>query len=114
MNFEVGAKWINDFKSMLDKDERVIRHLVMKQDKAETEDCPPPPEFHKMRAGTDDENEDDIHDYDDDYDEDDLEEDGDDIDKEMNDDGIILVDADDDRNSRNSNTNKMGKRKVSV
>ncbi|KAJ8573960.1 hypothetical protein K7X08_010471 [Anisodus acutangulus] len=105
MNFEVGAKWINDFKSMLDKDERVIRHLVMKQDKTETEDCPPPPEFHTMRAGTDDENE----------------EGEDDIDMEMNDDtdGIILVDADadddvDDRNSRSSqqiDTHKRGKRK---
>lgn len=118
MNFELGAKWINDFKSMLDKDERVIRHLVMKQDKAETEDCPPPPEFHTMRAGTDDDNEEDM----DDYDEDDLEGE-DDIDREMNDDdfdGVILVDADDDvddRNSRNSlqiDTHKIGKRKVSV
>ncbi|XP_059280816.1 protein REGULATOR OF FATTY ACID COMPOSITION 3, chloroplastic isoform X1 [Lycium ferocissimum] len=112
MNFEVGAKWINDFKSMLDKDERVIRHLVMKQDKAETEDCPPPPEFHTVVAGTDDENEEDLDD--DDYDEDDLE---DDIEMEMNDDGVILVDADDDvddRNSRKSNTHKTGKRKVSV
>ncbi|KAJ8528895.1 hypothetical protein K7X08_030635 [Anisodus acutangulus] len=118
MNFEVGAKWINDFKSMLDKDERVIRHLVMKQDKAETEDCPPPTEFHTMRAGTDDENEEDMDDYDDDYDEDNLEG-KDDIDMEMNDDtdGVILVDADDDvddRNSRNSNTHKIGKRKVSA
>uniref|UniRef100_A0A3Q7EEQ7 30S ribosomal protein S6 n=1 Tax=Solanum lycopersicum TaxID=4081 RepID=A0A3Q7EEQ7_SOLLC len=50
MNFELEAKWINDFKSMLDKDERVIRHLVMKRDKAETEDCPPPPEFHTTGA----------------------------------------------------------------
>lgn len=116
MNFEVGAKWINDFKSMLDKDERVIRHLVMKQDKAETEDCPPPTEFHTVRAGTDDENEEDMDDYDDDYDEDDLEGE-DDIDMEMNDDtdGVILVDDDvDDRNSRNSNTHKIGKRKVSA
>lgn len=118
MNFELGAKWINDFKSMLDKDERVIRHLVMKRDKVETEDCPPPPEFHTMRAGTDDDNEEDM----DDYDEDDLEGE-DDIDMEMNDDdfdGVILVDADDDvddRNSRNSlqiDTHKIGKRKVSV
>lgn len=118
MNFELGAKWINDFKSMLDKDERVIRHLVMKQDKAETEDCPPPPEFHTMHAGTDDEYEEDMDGYDD-YDEDDLEGE-DDKDMEMNDDdtdGVILVDADDDRNSRNSrqiDTYKIGKRKVSV
>ncbi|KAG8372841.1 hypothetical protein BUALT_Bualt12G0108900 [Buddleja alternifolia] len=38
MNFELEPKWINDFKTMLDRDERVIRHLVMKKDKAETED----------------------------------------------------------------------------
>ncbi|XP_072995170.1 protein REGULATOR OF FATTY ACID COMPOSITION 3, chloroplastic [Typha latifolia] len=50
MNFELEAKFINDFKSLLDKDERIIRHLVMKQDKAITEDCPPPPEFHSVRA----------------------------------------------------------------
>ncbi|PQQ11861.1 uncharacterized protein Pyn_02176 [Prunus yedoensis var. nudiflora] len=50
MNFEIEAKWINDFKTMLDKDERVIRHLVMKRDEAITEDCPPPPEFHTVGA----------------------------------------------------------------
>ncbi|KAH0454883.1 hypothetical protein IEQ34_016807 [Dendrobium chrysotoxum] len=50
MNFEMEAKWINDFKSMLDKDERIIRHLVMKRDEAITEDCPPPPEFHTIKA----------------------------------------------------------------
>lgn len=120
MNFELEAKWINDFKSMLDKDERVIRHLVMKRDKAETEDCPPPPEFHTMHASTDDDNEEDMDDYDD-YDEDDLEGE-DDIDMEMNDDfdGVIVVDTDDDvddknsRNGRQIDTHKIGKRKVSV
>lgn len=50
MNFELDAKYINDFKSMLDKDERIIRHLVMKRDEAITEDCPPPPEFHTLHA----------------------------------------------------------------
>lgn len=50
MNFEVGAKWINDFESMLNKDERVIRHLVIKRDEAITKDCPPPPEVHTLRA----------------------------------------------------------------
>lgn len=120
MNFELGAKWINGFKSMLDKDERVVRHLVMKRDKAETEDCPPP-EFHITRAGTDDDNEEDMGDYDD-YDEGNLEGE-DDIDMEVSDDdfdGVILVDADDsvdERNSRNSrqiDTHKIEKRKVSV
>ena len=49
---------------MLDKDEGVIRHLVIKRDEAITEDCPPPPEFHTLRSGFDDE------DYDEDWDED--------------------------------------------
>ncbi|KAG0448111.1 hypothetical protein HPP92_027992 [Vanilla planifolia] len=80
MNFEIEAKWINDFKSMLDKDERIIRHLVMKRSKAITEDCPPPPEYHTIRKNQgmeddfdddDDDDEDDDDDdkgYDDDYD----------------------------------------------
>ncbi|CBI22849.3 hypothetical protein VitviT2T_006155 [Vitis vinifera] len=66
MNFELEAQWINDFKTMLDQDERVIRHLVIKRDEAITEDCPPPPEFHTLRAGTDDyDDEEDDVDYDD-------------------------------------------------
>lgn len=75
MNFEVEAKWINDFKSMLDRDERVIRHLVMKQDKAETRDCPPPPEFHTLRGDMTD-------DADEEYDDEDYEDD----------EGVIYVD----------------------
>lgn len=44
-NFEMEAKWINNFKTMLDKDGRVIRHLVMKMDhEAIKEDCPPLPD----------------------------------------------------------------------
>ncbi|OMO53448.1 Ribosomal protein S6 [Corchorus capsularis] len=81
MNFELEAKWINDFKTMLDQDERVIRHLVIKRDEAITEDCPPPPEWHTIRADGDDyEEEDDDEDYDDEYeveDDEDLEEDWD-------------------------------------
>ncbi|XP_073135083.1 protein REGULATOR OF FATTY ACID COMPOSITION 3, chloroplastic [Henckelia pumila] len=65
MNFELEAQWINDFKSMLDRDERIIRHLVMKREKAETEDCPPPPEFQSSHSDTN-EDEDDL-DYDDQY-----------------------------------------------
>lgn len=69
MNFELEARWINEFKTMLDQDERVIRHLVMKRDEAITEDCPPPPEWHTLRAGGDDEAEvEDDEDYDDDDD----------------------------------------------
>lgn len=54
MNFEIGSKWVNDFKRMLDKDERVVRHLVMKRDEAITEFCPPPPEYHTLRSSTTD------------------------------------------------------------
>lgn len=49
MNFEIEAQLINDFKRMLDEDERIIRHLVIKRDKAITEYCPPPPEFQVLR-----------------------------------------------------------------
>jgi ribosomal protein S6 len=92
MNFELEATWINDFKSMLDKDERVIRHLVMKRDEAETEDCPPPPEFHTLRAGMDDNDEEDDIDYDDEDDGEDWDDEGemDGYDDETED-GIIVV-----------------------
>lgn len=122
-NFELEAKWINEFKSMLDKDERVIRHLVIKRDEAITEDCPPPPEFHTLRAGADDSDDDE----EDDMDEDDAayedEEDGSDWDDEgeidiasLNDDNedeVIYVGEDD---SENQNYKKpigsnMGRRR---
>ena len=112
MNFEMEAKWINDFKSMLDKDERIIRHLVIKRDEAITEDCPPPPEFHTLRSGFDDDDEeDDDIDYDDeDYDED-WDEDGD---GEMDgyEDGIeaeiIAVDTEEDE-EKNKNSTRLSK-----
>ncbi|CAI9291994.1 unnamed protein product [Lactuca saligna] len=90
MNFEIEAKWINEFKSLLDKDERIIRHLVMKQDEAVTEECIPPPEFHTLRADMDD-NDDDDEEYDDDDEDEDVTntDDGDDT-------GIIYVDEDED------------------
>lgn len=116
MNFEIEARWINDFKSMLDKDVRVIRHLVMKKDQAETEDCPPPPEFHTMRADMDDNNdeEDDIEEeeeekeYDDDYDEEE-EEDWDDTSEEVANDNenIFYIDEDTDEKE----TRRKGSRK---
>ncbi|KAK7853975.1 30s ribosomal protein s6 [Quercus suber] len=120
MNFELEAKWINDFKSMLDKDERVIRHLVIKRDEAITEDCPPPPEFHTLRGDMDDydEEEDDIDydeedEYDDDDDDDDDEIDGHDDDFE---DGIIVVkDETEDRSTtlRNKGGKSLRAEKVS-
>ncbi|XP_068660314.1 protein REGULATOR OF FATTY ACID COMPOSITION 3, chloroplastic-like, partial [Aristolochia californica] len=74
MNFEIEAKWINDFKSMLDKDERVIRHLVIKRDEAITEDCPPPPEFHTLRANSMEECDDDADGFDEEEDAEDRDE----------------------------------------
>ncbi|GLT98945.1 hypothetical protein SLE2022_164170 [Rubroshorea leprosula] len=102
MNFELEARWINDFKTMLDKDERVIRHLVIKRDKAITEDCPPPPEWHTLRAGADDyDEEEDDADFDDVYEDDGDWDDEEDVDTYEEDDaitedGIIAENKDDD------------------
>ncbi|KAK9288280.1 hypothetical protein L1049_016731 [Liquidambar formosana] len=104
MNFELEAKWINDFKNMLDKDERIIRHLVIKRDEAITEDCPPPLEFHTLRAGmedNDDEEDDDI-DYYDDEDEGEGEIDLDGYDDDGGDVTILVGSDDDDREDRNT------------
>ncbi|KAJ4842935.1 hypothetical protein Tsubulata_042332 [Turnera subulata] len=112
MNFEMEAQWINDFKSLLDKDERVIRHLVIKMDKAVTEDCPPPPEFGSFSEDMVDDDEDYDSDYEDDEDweeEDDVEGDEDEMEEEYEDgdleeeyeddemdDDIIIINGDDD------------------
>ncbi|XP_057959084.1 protein REGULATOR OF FATTY ACID COMPOSITION 3, chloroplastic-like [Malania oleifera] len=123
MNFELEAKWINDFKSMLDKDERVIRHLVMKRDEAITKDCPPPPEFHTLRGHVDEE--DDI-DYDDEYDDEDDEDwddqdeiDLDDYDDNDVEDDFVSIDAidddgedGDDRNNELSSVGSLGGRNL--
>lgn len=84
MNFELEVKWINDFKSLLDRDERVIRHLVMKRDKAETEDCPPPPEFQTLGDATSMNEEEEDEDWEDDEEE-----------------GVIYVDDGDDDDDDN-------------
>ncbi|TKY72466.1 30S ribosomal protein S6 [Spatholobus suberectus] len=100
MNFELVAKYINEFKTLLDQDERVIRHLVIKRDEAITKDCPPPPEFHTLRANADDN---DDEEFDEDYDDDwDGEDEVDDYDDDGGD-GIIVVDDgdEDDIDSRN-------------
>lgn len=114
MNFEMDAKWINDFKSMLDKDERVIRHLVIKRDEAITEDCPPPPEFRTLRSGMDDDEEEEEDDID--YDDEDFDEDWDaegEIDDYGDDDedGVIIVNSDEDE--EDSTSNFTGKSRIS-
>ncbi|XP_074281531.1 protein REGULATOR OF FATTY ACID COMPOSITION 3, chloroplastic [Silene latifolia] len=92
MNFELGTQWINEFKQILDQDERVIRHLVIKRKNAITENCPPPPEFHTLRADMVDE-----------YDVDDMEEDEDEDDEEEYDDdeGDLEGDEDDEIDGEN-------------
>lgn len=50
MNFEMDAKFLNDFKTLLDKDERVIRHLVTKTKQAETGYARPPMEYQTYLA----------------------------------------------------------------
>ncbi|KAL0857393.1 hypothetical protein Bca101_062547 [Brassica carinata] len=114
MNFEIEAKHLNEFKGMLDGDERVIRHLVMKRDEAITEDCPPPPEFHSVRASMDEDEFDDDEDEDEDEDEEeefDEEEEGDDVEYEVDDDGNVVMvvyeeDGDDEQEQGPDQSNK--------
>ncbi|KAG9457768.1 hypothetical protein H6P81_002276 [Aristolochia fimbriata] len=113
MNFEIEARWINDFKSMLDKDERVIRHLVMKRVEAITEDCPPPPEFHTLRANSMDESDDD-----DEFDEDAEWNDEDELDAEGYDEndvnaGIVYV-GDDAENEEDTRSDPDGSREKTL
>ncbi|CAK8531528.1 unnamed protein product [Lathyrus sativus] len=94
MNFELDVKYINDFKTLLDKDERVIRHLVIKRDEAITEDCPPPPEY----SNFDDEDEEDDEEFDDEWDDEEEEEEEEEEEDDDDDDGgggVIVKDDDD-------------------
>ncbi|CAH2053490.1 unnamed protein product [Thlaspi arvense] len=114
MNFEMEAKYLNEFKGLLDADERVIRHLVMKRDEAITEDCPPPPEFHSVRASMNDD------DFSDEEDEDD-EEDGDNIEYEVDDDGNVVMvlyedeeEAEEEGQDQANNATRENRRTVNV
>ncbi|RDX75068.1 rpsF [Mucuna pruriens] len=116
MNFELDAKYINDFKTLLDQDERVIRHLVIKRDEAITKDCPPPPEFHTLRANADDiDDEESDEDYDSDWD---GEDEVDDYDADEGGDEIIVIDGDDEdidsRNETSANVREPEIRKLSA
>lgn len=108
MNFEIEAKWINDFKSMLDKDERVIRHLVMKQDEAITEECVPPLEFQTLRADMDDNDDDDDEEEEDEY------EDDDEVSNNSDDTGIIYVNDDEDTADQGKEKNRKPSDRKSV
>lgn len=110
MNFELGGQWINDFKSMLDQDERVIRHLVIKRDKAITEACPPPPEFHTLRSDmTDEYDVDDMEEEDDDGEEEWYDEDVRDLEGYEDDDGDVDIEDVSSRNDVRTSENDKGK-----
>lgn len=83
---------------MLDKDERVIRHLVIKMDEAVTEDCPPPPEFHTVIASSEDEDDEDFdEEYDDEWDDaDELDDYDEDVDGGK---GVFIIDDGDEDDS---------------
>lgn len=117
MNFEIDTKFINDFKTMLDKDERVIRHLVTKQDKAETEYSPPPMDYQTLLAKQglgdddgfwDDDDDDDYTMYDDDDSGNDegYEDDGN-VDGGEGDGEVIYVDGDEDPDGITDATRKV-------
>ncbi|GAA0154914.1 ribosomal protein [Lithospermum erythrorhizon] len=114
MNFELEAKWINDFKTLLDKDERVIRHLVMKKDRAETQECPPPPEFHTLRADMVDEDEEDIDDYEEEYDDDEEEDDEEEDEDQTNVASLGDDDDDDDEGDEKAPGSKDGRKQKMV
>lgn len=121
MNFELEAKYINEFKTMLDKDERVIRHLVIKRDNAITKDCPPPPEFHTLRADMQGYDGDEDLDYDDAYDNEDFDEmwdgEGEEVDGyDEAEDGVVIVNIDNDNekenNNKSTNASTIGRRNL--
>ena len=106
MNFELEARWINDFKTVLDKDESHSASVITR-DEAITEDCPPPPEWHTLHAGGDD--------YDDAYEVEDDEDLGEDWDGEDDVDifenGLIAGD-DDYIEGKSANVGNTGRRNL--
>ena len=85
MNIQIQAQAINEFKTLLDKDERVIRHLVITRGKAMTEKTEGPPEFSSLK--------DEVSDSDEDYEEGDDEEEYEDDENEGADDEANKVKA---------------------
>jgi ribosomal protein S6 len=75
MNIEMKAAAINELNTMIEKDERVIRHMCISQKEAHTEDTVPPPNYYCDSAdGTEAQEEDDFDDDEEEEDEDDEEE----------------------------------------
>lgn len=50
MNIEVGFNKINELSRLLETDERVIRHMIIKRKEAITKDCEPPPNWETSRS----------------------------------------------------------------
>ncbi|KAI5416344.1 hypothetical protein KIW84_041416 [Lathyrus oleraceus] len=66
----MDVKFINEFKTLLDKDERVIRHLLVKRDEAITEDFPPIPGYSTINDEELDNEWDDVAEKEDDFNDD--------------------------------------------
>lgn len=73
MNIEIKASAINELNTMLQKDERVIRHICITQKEAITEASVPPPNYYP-ESGPDAEVQEDDDNDDEDEDEEDEEE----------------------------------------
>ncbi|CAM6085033.1 unnamed protein product [Calypogeia fissa] len=59
MNFEIDSQSVNALNALLEKDERVIRHMVMSQKAAITQDSVPPEEYRTLRDPEDEEDDED-------------------------------------------------------
>ncbi|KAH7282623.1 hypothetical protein KP509_35G040500 [Ceratopteris richardii] len=81
MNIQLDARYTDEFKNLLDKDERIIRHLVMTMKRAETVDTIPPPEVSSI---SDEEYETDDEELEESY----YEDDGDDVLQEAKDENL--------------------------
>jgi ribosomal protein S6 len=73
MNIEIDSQNVNALNSLLEKDERVIRHMCMSQKAAVTEDTVPPEEYRNIVDGEEEDEEDEEWDEEEDGEEDDEE-----------------------------------------
>lgn len=65
MNIEIDSQAVNALNVLLEKDERVIRHMVMSQKAAFTEDSVPPEEYRPAREGEDEDEDEEYEEYED-------------------------------------------------
>lgn len=92
LNVEVSPEKANDLNTFFQKEERVIRHLMTKAEKAETQDYPAPIMYNAPMS-EDDEFDDDDEDEDDEEDEEDEEEDEEEEDAEEDGEEGVLAES---------------------